>query len=570
MSDYLKSIHIRRFRSIDDLSIDLAPVTVFVGENDRGKSNILKAINLFFNGEIVQDSAYDHDRDFSKVSPKRKQKAEEVEITADIKSPHHKGKITWKKYWRASGAHEPSGSGYRANFKKYSKTPAWLEKLNYRYVPATKERAYMEELMRELYRLFSDIIDKDMRAGAGAFIGNIRKQTAKISQEIEDTMDMSSHIALPQDLSDIFTLFNFETGNNIFLDQRGDGIRVRHIPIILNYLADRNNQAKGTVRGNTIWGYEEPENNLEMGAAFDQAEKFLEYSREIQILITTHSPAFYQLIGKKVGKENVKGYYVSQDEDGKTTAVPIDDTCHIDSRMGIMPLVAPYIREEQEKYKNLLNATKNTEWATDKKMIVVEGRFDKEVVDLCIEHICAESNIFVCAAGSCGEVDQILNARKLKCQNHQNVCIGLLDNDISGRELRNRYNNGRASKNRLICLGYSELFCLNQEHKGQVSVNLEHFLPCDYWAHAQNKEWLETSKFVQDQRMGRLLNDSEIIERLKENYEYSDEDILYLCYAVKRDAKEKFRKFVIDKMTQEGIPLQLEKEIKKVVDKLND
>ena len=44
-----------------------------------------------------------------------------------------------------------------------------------------------------------------------------------------------------------------------------------------------------------IWGYEEPENNLEMLAAFNLAKDFIDYSKEIQILLTTHSPGFYNL-----------------------------------------------------------------------------------------------------------------------------------------------------------------------------------------------------------------------------------------------------------------------------------
>ncbi|MBE4044311.1 ATP-binding protein, partial [Vibrio parahaemolyticus] len=40
---------------------------------------------------------------------------------------------------------------------------------------------------------------------------------------------------------------------------------------------------------------EEPENNLELKYAFELAEVFRGYSKDIQIFITTHSPAFYAL-----------------------------------------------------------------------------------------------------------------------------------------------------------------------------------------------------------------------------------------------------------------------------------
>ena len=48
---YVKSIHIKNFRSILDERIDLSDYNCFVGKNDSGKSNVLKALNLFFNGK---------------------------------------------------------------------------------------------------------------------------------------------------------------------------------------------------------------------------------------------------------------------------------------------------------------------------------------------------------------------------------------------------------------------------------------------------------------------------------------------------------------------------------------
>jgi predicted ATP-dependent endonuclease of OLD family len=51
----------------------------------------------------------------------------------------------------------------------------------------------------------------------------------------------------------------------------------------------------GYVKPDTIWGFEEPENNLEFKYAFEVAEEIKKYSTDIQIFITTHSPAFYAL-----------------------------------------------------------------------------------------------------------------------------------------------------------------------------------------------------------------------------------------------------------------------------------
>jgi len=40
----IKRVHIKNFKSIVDLPLDLAPINVFIGENGSGKSNILEAL----------------------------------------------------------------------------------------------------------------------------------------------------------------------------------------------------------------------------------------------------------------------------------------------------------------------------------------------------------------------------------------------------------------------------------------------------------------------------------------------------------------------------------------------
>ena len=47
----IKQIHIRNFRSIVNVTLNVEKMNIFVGLNDVGKSNVLKALNLFFNNE---------------------------------------------------------------------------------------------------------------------------------------------------------------------------------------------------------------------------------------------------------------------------------------------------------------------------------------------------------------------------------------------------------------------------------------------------------------------------------------------------------------------------------------
>ncbi|NBS60066.1 MAG: DUF2813 domain-containing protein [Betaproteobacteria bacterium] len=47
----LETMRVKNFRSLRDVSFEAKNLTVFVGCNDEGKSNLLRALDLFFNGD---------------------------------------------------------------------------------------------------------------------------------------------------------------------------------------------------------------------------------------------------------------------------------------------------------------------------------------------------------------------------------------------------------------------------------------------------------------------------------------------------------------------------------------
>ena len=556
-SAFLKSIRIQRFRSIDDLTIKLAPITVFVGGNDSGKSNILKAINLFFNKEVVPGSQYDHVRDFSRVTAERERKADEVVLRTLVKCPHYTGKITQKRTWRDAGIHASPEEKYDPPLGKGRKIRAWYSKLNYRYVPANKESKYMQNLMRELHKLFSTTIDADIRSAANTFVDGIRKQTAPISDEIKEILGLNSRIQLPADLSAIFSLFDFETDRGVSLNQRGDGIRVRHIPAILAFLADRKNHVDRAVHGNTIWGYEEPENNLEMGAAFDQAKKFLDYSRHIQILITTHSPAFYSLIKS----ENCMGYHVSQ-SDGKTVLSEISDTAGLDKFMGIMPIVTPHIsdikRQHEKSMRQVESTIQNFPMAGKRPTIFVEGAFDEKLIKFCLNEkfsAYAEKILIVNANGA-GNLPSLVKAMaSLHSNNPKAKFIGLLDYDSGGKDAvaktEGRKVTRQSAPQNIIFVSSPKIF----GEKDQEAC-LEHLLPVEYWKHARNNNMLEeTSEYKQATLK---------YEMSPKNAEES-ENTLKSRYKISKGFKEHFGDYAVGEMKKKGIPTELLTLVEKLV-----
>ena len=111
----IEKVEISYFRSFDDnktVIADIKNLNIFSGANDSGKSNILRALNLFFNGEISPGVPFDINRDLSinrenvvknQTKPKRF-----VDITVYFKGSKTKLRdehFSIKKRWNADSKH---------------------------------------------------------------------------------------------------------------------------------------------------------------------------------------------------------------------------------------------------------------------------------------------------------------------------------------------------------------------------------------------------------------------------------------------------------------------------------
>ena len=94
----IQRVHVKNFRSLVDETIELSDYNFFVGKNDSGKSNVLKALNLFFNNKTDFNTPYDFDCDYSKFAKRGAKQAREITISLDIVIPDtfmEKGVKTW-------------------------------------------------------------------------------------------------------------------------------------------------------------------------------------------------------------------------------------------------------------------------------------------------------------------------------------------------------------------------------------------------------------------------------------------------------------------------------------------
>ena len=101
----IREIRKKNFRSIVEATIPLDNFNIFVGLNDCGKSNVLKALNLFFNGETEAGHSLDFKRDYCQHGRTGKGKAKEIVIEVSIQVPEEFSEAGIKKWKKETQKH---------------------------------------------------------------------------------------------------------------------------------------------------------------------------------------------------------------------------------------------------------------------------------------------------------------------------------------------------------------------------------------------------------------------------------------------------------------------------------
>lgn len=408
MAATIRSIHIENFRSIKSIDADLTQLAIFVGRNDCGKSNILRALNLFFNNETNPGVEFAFFEDYNFFAPVRARKAKEVVVRIEIALPetYHATNgqvIIWTKRWREDGlwSEEYDYHGQRITLNRRnqevrenvkipekSNVHALLRKIEFEYVPAIKDSDYFDDLRGRIYGIISDVAARTFHESSAAFEQSIGDHLNELTASISASLGFDTRLALPRDLYHIFERLDFLSGEkSVSLANRGDGIKARHIPLILRFMAEKKAelQRRGGAPISSIWAYEEPENNLEIGSAVQLADELykLTGSRTAQILLTTHSPAFYDL-GQR--EDDVTLLFVTRATDVEGT-VTRTDTKGIDESLGTLAMLAPRISEmvAQVRQQEEAKATALRMAEENCPRIFVEGESDKVVLSRGLE-----------------------------------------------------------------------------------------------------------------------------------------------------------------------------------------
>lgn len=555
-------IKIENYRSISKHpAFDLSEFNIFVGNNDAGKSNILKALDLFFNYSTSMLS-HDFERDFSFFAniPNKKAPQIQIDLTFEIPDSYkgHEKTLVWTKIWRKSGIHT---NAIKLNGKKIdfqSKIPTLLRSIRYNYVPAIKGRQHFSQLLEDVHDMLADTVEDDIRGASGNFTTTISKHTKPILVSIEKQLNIKSSLELPANLRELFATLDFRTkvaGKFVSLLQRGDGIQVQHIPIILKFLADQANIniTKGSVPICTIWGYEEPENNLEMLNATKLADQLLEHSKDIQILVTTHSPAFYSLPNRNDSDCGIKLFLVQKNEDNTSQVNAFEDKITIlDKNMGILPAIIPTFSKLVTEYKEM--EKKAASLHTDEPSLFVEGLIDKAIIERAIElfdeDLLEHINIYSQKSAGANWVYDMLMAWLYR--GYSNKAVGLFDFDHQGSKKCAQFNknindgvfrkrSGKAYAIKLCKQGHIiQIF----RKKIKIPVTIEEMFPLSCWEYAEKRAWTENRRNILKYNKYNNPNTA-FNDYCKDKLSASKKLMLYVEKRIGMDHKSKFKNYVI-------------------------
>ena len=307
--NFIRKIEVRNFRSLFELEIDeLSDVNVFSGVNDVGKSNIIKALNLFFNNQVDWKTPLNMDLDtnsFHEVTRKFRKKGAEIHVKLEFNRPVRRYETSldeqfWiQRIWKPDNSSQPETTwGEFGQKKSRSDTPRAiteiLNRTHFLYVPAVRGQDYFRYLVGEVAHVFaskpSELLDLASRQTSEA----IESASSDLVGILEQLTGLRFDYRLPNSMLALLQASGFDTEGNIPIQMRGDGVQGMVVPAILEYLS------KQKASDYYFWGFEEPENSLEYKRAAELTDKIRDvYSKNTQIFLTTHSPAFIAMENAK-------------------------------------------------------------------------------------------------------------------------------------------------------------------------------------------------------------------------------------------------------------------------------
>jgi len=373
----ITGIRIRNFRSCAEVELcHLGDFSVLVGANNCGKSNILRALNLFFTGKVEPEEGFDLLRDvYVNVRGRRT-----VTVEVDFELPENftfkkrlneardflGAKFTIKKSWDVLGEDTQFRPHDERDFRDLSAAQVryvrqFLNMLNFRFMPASRlpycSPEEQKKLLREIVRRRK--LSARLRRSRSGARGDIEQLLEEYRQSAENIVAVAERtikeaipdvqtlrIELPENISEVIMLCNYKVGlrGGPELDMHLQGSGLQSIGLFaLQHLIDTSFSLDFGWKQATVWVIEEPELFLHTALEWNLA-KFLHESsskpgNRLQVIATTHSETFIDYCDV--------GFLVSMPQAGKTRAqrkTP-EELVESTSEAGITRFPPPFLRK---------------------------------------------------------------------------------------------------------------------------------------------------------------------------------------------------------------------------------
>jgi predicted ATP-dependent endonuclease of OLD family len=483
----LERIQIQNFRSIvDPIDIDFhSNYVAIVGPNNVGKSNIIKALELFLR-DTVDNLPFDAARDLplslyeinrgqtiitgtisidpsrdSFLAGKLRQLAE-----ADNQEPREDNTVRIQmNYYRTNSkryyvffkqgyasSHTYIGQGIKSLNKGITgedDVKAFVNLVRswfgFFHLPAIRDvdQIAKEWIIPEIKR----VIFQSWAVGRtrGVLVRQRRQDFERMRTELQQMIDESAtqitewlrtafpevikfDFEMPYDELEAFlgTLgINITDHVNTEISQKGSGVQNTLLMYLLYFVATKYRSQNQFARRYFIWAIEEPESFLHSGKQRDIVQELQEYSKVAQIVVTTHSPL---MLNTADIKSNVLLKY-REKADGSLTTCISEDVNH---------------RDLWKPYRDALGLSLADNLFFGQYNIVVEGHTDKYLIEE-VNRIMQEhgerhsldmATTKIISADSASEIKKFLVLfRGIAQRGH---IVGLYDNDGEGRDKARR------------------------------------------------------------------------------------------------------------------------------------